>query len=163
MALAYAPGEVPAGEHLVPIGHAAVRRNGSDVTLVGYAKTVPTCLQAAETLAAQGVSAEVIDLRSIKPLDEATLLGSVRRTGRMIVVHEASRTCGVGAEVAALVAERAFDALVAPVRRLTGPDAPAPASFPLEQAFAPQAEEVVAAALELTGQAGRVSRPLHPA
>jgi pyruvate dehydrogenase E1 component beta subunit len=81
----------------------------------------------------------------------------------MFVVHEASRTCGVGAEVAALVAERAFDALVAPVRRLTGPDAPAPASFPLEQAFAPQAEEVVAAALELTGQTGRVSRALHPA
>ena len=126
LALAEVPGEVPEGEHVVPLGKAAVLRAGSDVTLISYAKTVGVCLQAAEALAKQGVSAEVIDLRTLKPLDEATLLASARKTGRVIVVHEAARLCGVGAEVAAIVAEKAFGALKAPVLRLTGPDAPAP-------------------------------------
>lgn len=147
--LLYQPGEVPDGEHLVPIGQAEIKRHGSDVTLISYAKTVHTCLQAAEALSAAGIEAEVLDLRSIKPLDEAAVLASARKTGRVLVVHEASRTCGVGAEVAALVAEKAFAELKAPVRRLTGPDAPAPASYPLEQAFAPGAEAVVAAARSL--------------
>ncbi|MBS0551916.1 MAG: alpha-ketoacid dehydrogenase subunit beta, partial [Proteobacteria bacterium] len=102
--LLYQPGEVPDGETLVPLGQAAIARPGQDVTLVSYAKTVPVCLQAADALAAEGISAEVIDLRTIKPLDEAAVLTSSRRTGRVVVVHEASRTCGVGAEVAALVA-----------------------------------------------------------
>ena len=144
IALVYVPGEVPEGEYVAPLGQAAVRREGRDVTLISYAKTVHTCLQAAETLAGQGVSAEVIDLRTLKPLDEATILASVRKTGRVVVVHEASRTCGIGAEVAATIAEKAFISLKAPVLRLTGPDAPAPASFPLEQAFVPQAEAIVA-------------------
>lgn len=146
IALAYSEGEVPAGEHLVPLGRAARRREGHDVTLISYAKTVAVCEQAAELLAAQGISAEVLDLRSIKPLDEAAILASVRRTGRAVVVHEASRTCGVGAEVAALIGEHAWDALRAPVLRVTGPDAPAPASPPLEQAYVPQPAAVVAAA-----------------
>jgi pyruvate dehydrogenase E1 component beta subunit len=141
--------EIPAGDHVVPLGRAVVRRGGSDVTLVSYAKTMHTCLQAAQALAAKGVSAEVIDLRTIKPLDERTLLASARKTGRVVVVHEASRTCGVGAEVAALVAEHAFDALKVPVVRLTGPDAPAAASYPLEQAYAPQASDIEAATLAL--------------
>jgi pyruvate dehydrogenase E1 component beta subunit len=143
IALVYVPGDVPEGERVVPLGQAAVRREGGDVTLVSYAKTVHTCLQAAETLAGQGVSAEVIDLRTLKPLDEATVLASVRKTGRIVVVHEASRTCGIGAEVAASIAEQAFGALKAPVLRLAGPDAPSPASFPLEQAFVPQADTIV--------------------
>ncbi|HJV91318.1 MAG TPA: alpha-ketoacid dehydrogenase subunit beta [Holophagaceae bacterium] len=147
--LTYVPGEVPEGEVVVPLGQAAVRREGSDVTLISYGKTVHTCLKAAETLAEQGLSAEVIDLRTLKPLDEATILASVRKTGRLIVVHEASRLCGVGAEIAALVSERAFDALQAPIVRLTGPDAPPPSSYPLEQAFIPQAEGIVAAAQKL--------------
>lgn len=147
--LLYQPGEVADDETLVPIGQAAIPRAGRDVTLVSYAKTVPVCLQAAEALAAGGISAEVIDLRTIKPLDAATVLDSVRRTGRLVVVHEASRTCGVGAEVAALVAEQAFDSLKAPVRRLTGPDAPPPASFPLEQLFVPSADAVAEAARTL--------------
>ncbi len=138
MALLMQEGEVPEGEHVVALGEAAIRRRGSDVTLVAYAKSVPACMQAAEALAARGVSAEVIDLRSLKPLDEASVLASVGRTGRLVVVHEASRTCGVGAEIAARVAERAFERLRAPVVRLTGPDAPCAASYPLEQAFAPQ-------------------------
>ena len=150
--LLYTPGDVPDGDHVVPIGKADVKREGSDVTLISYAKTVQTCLDAASALLESGVSAEVIDLRSLKPLDEATLLASVRKTGRAVVVHEAAGPCGVGAEVAAILAEKAFSSLKAPVRRITGPDAPAAASFPLEQAFVPQREAVVAAALTLTLQ-----------
>lgn len=157
MALAFVPGEVPEGEVLIPLGQAAVRREGSDLTLISYAKTVPACLAAAETLAEQGVSTEVIDLRTLKPLDEATILASVRKTGRVIVVHEAGRLCGVGAEVAALVSEQAFEALKAPVLRITGPDAPAPSSYVLEQAFIPQAGAIVAAGLRLTERPAAVA------
>jgi acetoin:2,6-dichlorophenolindophenol oxidoreductase subunit beta len=145
--LIYQPGEVPEGDHVVPIGKAAVRREGSDVTLISYAKTVHTCVTAAEALAEQGVSAEVLDLRSLKPLDEEAILASVKKTGRAIVVHEAAGPCGVGAEISAILAEKAFGALKAPVVRLTGPDAPAAASFPLEAAYVPQSDAIVAAAL----------------
>lgn len=141
--LLHAPGEVSDGDEVVPIGKAAVRREGVDVTLVSYAKTVQVCLAAAEALQEQGISAEVIDLRSLKPLDEATVLASVNKTGRAVIVHEAAGPCGVGAEVSAIVAEKAFGALKAPVMRLTGPDAPAAASYPLEQASVPQAAKVV--------------------
>jgi len=143
--LLFVPGEVPDGDHVVPIGKANVLREGSDVTLISYAKTVQTCVNAAEALKESGVSAEVIDLRSLKPLDEETVLASVRKTGRAIVVHEAAGPCGVGAEVAAIVAEKAFASLKAPVRRLTGPDAPAASSFPLEAAYAPNVEKIVEA------------------
>lgn len=153
--LLYQPGEVPDGETLVPLGQAATARPGQDVTLISYAKTVPVCLQAADALAAEGISAEVIDLRTIKPLDEATVLAAARRTGRVVVVHEASRTCGVGAEIAALVAEHAFDSLKAPVRRVTGPDAPPPASYALEQAFVPSVDAVVEAAHQLSAASRR--------
>jgi pyruvate/2-oxoglutarate/acetoin dehydrogenase E1 component len=143
--LLHTPGEVPEGEHVVPIGKAALRRDGSDVTLISYGKTVNACLTAAGTLAGEGISAEVVDLRSLKPLDEAGVLSSVLKTGRAVVVHEAAGPCGVGAEVAALIAEKAFSRLKAPVVRLTGPDAPAAASFPLEAAYAPNAERIAAA------------------
>lgn len=159
MALLYQEGEVPADpEHVVPLGRAAVRREGRDVTLVSYAKTVATCLQAAEQLAAQGIAAEVIDLRTLKPLDEATVLRSLSKTGRLVVVHEASGLCGVAAEIAALAVTRAFDALRAPVVRLTGPDAPAPSSFALEQAGIPQTDAVVRAVLDLVA-GGREASP----
>jgi len=153
IALAYQEGEVPDGEHVVPLGRAAIRRSGRDVTLVAYGKSVAACEQAAATLHAEGIDAEVLDLRSIKPLDERAVLASVRRTGRLVVVHEANRMCGVGAEVAALVAEHAYDALRAPIVRLGGPDAPAAASFPLEQAYAPQAEAIAQAARGLVRSA----------
>ena len=154
MALGFPPGPVPEGEHVVPLGQAAVLSGGHDVTLVSYAKTVGACLGAAEQLAAQGISAEVIDLRTLKPLDEATILRSVRKTGRLVVVHEAAAPCGVGAEVAAIVSEKAFAALKAPVRRVTGPDAPAPSSWMLEQAGVPQPEAVQRAVLDIVlGQA----------
>lgn len=153
LALLHATGEV-SGEDVVPLGEAAVRREGRDVTLVSYAKTVHSCLAAAEMLALQGIDAEVIDLRTIKPLDEAAILASVRKTGRLLVAHEASRTCGVGAEIAALVAEKAYPSLRAPIARLTGPDAPAPASFPLEQAYAPQAQAIADEAAALVAGEG---------
>jgi acetoin:2,6-dichlorophenolindophenol oxidoreductase subunit beta len=150
LGLLYQDGEVEAeaGEPIA-LGKAAVRREGTDVTLVSYAKTVGVCLQAAEQLEARQISAEVIDLRSLKPLDEDAVLASVRRTGRLIVVHEASGLCGIAAEIAALAATRAFDVLQAPVVRLTGPDAPAASSWVLEQAGVPQVEAVVAAAAKL--------------
>jgi len=151
LALSHTAGPVPEGEHLVPLGKAAVLRPGRDVTLVSYAKTVGHCLQAAQALDAQGVSAEVIDLRTLKPLDEATVLASVRKTGRLVVVHEANGLCGVGAEIAALASERAFEALKAPVLRVTGPDAPAASSWVLEQASVPQPEAIVAAVRRLVG------------
>ncbi len=147
--LLFQPGEVPDGDHVVPLGKAAVRREGSDVTLISYAKTVQTCLTAAEALQERGVSAEVIDLRSLKPLDEETLLASVRKTGRAVVVHEAGGPCAVGAEISAILAEKAFASLKAPVLRVTGPDVPPPASFPLEAAFVPQSDRVIAAAEQL--------------
>lgn len=149
MAMTFETGEVPEGEHLVPLGKAAVRRAGSDVTLISYGKAVRACEAAASQLAEKGVFAEVIDLRSLKPLDEAAILASARKTGRVVVVHEANRMCGVGAEIAAILAEKAFDALKAPVLRITSPDVPAPSSYPLELAFSPQAEEIAKAAASL--------------
>ena len=149
IALGFESGEIPAGDEIVPIGKAAVRRDGADVTLISYAKTVHACSKAADRLAEMEISAQVIDLRTLKPLDEETILNATRKTGRVIVVHEASRMCGVGAEVSSLIAEKAFASLKAPVIRLTGPDAPAPASFPLEQAFVPQPDAIVEAAVKL--------------
>jgi pyruvate dehydrogenase E1 component beta subunit len=143
-------GEVPDGDAAVPIGKAAIRREGTDVTLVAYAKMAHACVGAAEKLAAEGVSAEVIDLRSLKPWDEEAVLASVRKTGRAVVVHEASRTCGVGAEVAATIAEKAWDSLKARVVRIAGPDVPPPSSRTLEQAFIPSADSIIAAVRSIT-------------
>ena len=153
IALAMAPGEAPeSADHVVPIGRASVLREGGDVTLVSYAKTVGACLGAADALAERGIHAEVIDLRTLKPLDEKAILRSVRKTGRLVVVHEANRLCGVGAEVSAIVSEHAFDALKAPVRRLAGPDAPAASSWALEQAAVPNADAVRDAVLAIVGE-----------
>jgi pyruvate/2-oxoglutarate/acetoin dehydrogenase E1 component len=145
MTLGYTPGEVSESDEAIPLGQAAIRRAGRDVTIVSYSKSVHTCVAAAEVLESMNIAAEVIDLRTLKPLDEATILASVRKTGRLLVVTEASGLCGVAAEITALAAEKAFNALKAPIVRLTGPDTPAPASHPLEQAFMPSAEGLVAA------------------
>jgi pyruvate/2-oxoglutarate/acetoin dehydrogenase E1 component len=157
IALGFAPGEVPDGDHVVPLGQANVLRAGRDVTLISYAKTVHTCLEAAGKLAEQGVDAEVIDLRTLKPLDEACLLRSVAKTGRCVVVHEANGLCGVGAEVAACIGEKAFGSLKAPVVRLTGPDVPPPAAWHLEQAIAPSTDAVRAAAETLMRDRARAA------
>ena len=150
--LLHQAGEVPLAETDIPLGQAALLREGRDVTLISYGKTVHHCLSAAEHLAEKGYSAEVIDLRSLKPLDSASILASVGKTGRAVVVHEANQMCGLGAEVAALLAEQAFSALKAPIVRLGGPDAPAASSFPLEQASVPQASAIAAAAERLCSQ-----------
>ena len=145
MTLGYSPGEVSDAEVAISLGQAAIRRAGRDVTIVSYSKTVHTCVEAAQQLEGTNVAAEVIDLRTLKPLDEATILASVRKTGRLLVVTEASGMCGVAAEVAALVADKAFKALKAPVVRITGPDTPTPSSAVLEQAYMPTVEGIVGA------------------
>ncbi|MCI4324277.1 MAG: alpha-ketoacid dehydrogenase subunit beta [Thermoplasmata archaeon] len=137
-------GEVPDGELRVPFGVARTAREGADVTLLAYGAMIPTCLQAAETLAASGVQAEVLDLRTLVPLDEAAVLASVEKTGRAVIVHEAPRFCGFGAELAAILAEKAFFSLKAPVQRVTGYDTPFP--YALENMYLPNAERIVHAA-----------------
>ena len=143
--LLHTPGEVPEGDYVVELGKARIAREGSDVSIITYGKTVLSAKTAASTLAESGISAEVLDLRSLKPLDEEAVLTSVRKTGRAVLVHEAAGPCGVGAELAAIIAEKAFASLKAPVVRLTGPDAPAAASFPLEAAYAPSSDAIIAA------------------
>ena len=138
-------GEVPEGDHTVPLGRLRVVREGSDVTLVAWGAMVHTCEQAAASLEAEGVSVELLDLRSIVPLDESGILDSVRKTGRLVVAHEAPERAGFGAEVAALVAEHAIDHLLAPVRRVTAWDAPYPTFAMLEEYYFPGADRVRAA------------------
>jgi 2-oxoisovalerate dehydrogenase E1 component beta subunit len=136
-------GDVPDGEHVVPIGAARVVREGAELTIVAYGSTVALATQAAEEL---GEDVEVIDLRTLCPLDRDTVLASVRKTGKVLVAHEATRSSGVGAELAALIAEEAFEHLDAPVRRLTAPDVPIPFSPPLEQRVLPALEDMKEAA-----------------
>jgi 2-oxoisovalerate dehydrogenase E1 component beta subunit len=138
--------EVPEGEHAVPIGQARVAREGSEMTVIAYGSSVHLAVEAAEEL---DEDIEVLDLRTLCPLDGEAILASVRKTGKVLVAHEATRSCGVGAEVAALVSEEAFEDLDAPVRRLTAPDVPIPFSPPLEQAVLPQVEDIKEACREL--------------
>ncbi len=143
-------GEVPDGELLTPIGPAEVRREGSDLTCVAWGLMVHHCLEAAETLAAGGVAVEVIDLRTLRPLDSETILRSVAKTGRALVVHEDNLTGGFGAEIAAIVAQDGFEHLDAPVTRLAAPDVPAmPFNHPQEEAFLPNPEKIAAAMRKL--------------
>ena len=139
-------GEVPEGEHIVPIGRAEVKRPGSDVTLICHSKTVTVALKAAEQLAGQGASAEVLDLRSLRPLDEAAILDSVARTNRAVVVEEGWPHCGIGAQVVDVIQRDAFDQLDAPVLRVTQADVPMPYNKHLERLAKPSPDRVVAAA-----------------
>jgi 2-oxoisovalerate dehydrogenase E1 component beta subunit len=141
--------EIPEGDYTVPIGKAVVRREGRDLTIVSYAAMAHASLDAAAQLAREGVEAEVIDLRTLLPLDRETILASVHKTNKLLVVHEDTRTGGIAGEIAALVCENAFDQLDAPVARVTALDTPVPYSPPLEQYFLPNAEKVAAAAREL--------------
>jgi 2-oxoisovalerate dehydrogenase E1 component beta subunit len=141
--------EVPASDYTVPIGKAIVRREGRHVTIVSYAAMAHVALEAAATLAKEGIEAEVIDLRTLLPLDSATILDSVKKTNRLLIVHEDTRTGGIAGEIAAIVCEAAFDHLDAPISRVTALDTPVPYSPPLEERFLPNAEKVVAAAREL--------------
>jgi acetoin:2,6-dichlorophenolindophenol oxidoreductase subunit beta len=147
------PGPVPDGRYAVPLGTAATRRAGSDVSIISYGRQVADSLTAAETLAAEGISAEVIDLRSLVPLDAAAILDSVGRTRRAVIVHEAVRRGGFGAELAALISEELHGSLAAPVRRVTGPNTPVPFAAGLEQAFVPGAEAIATAVRSVAGTA----------
>ncbi|HYU61038.1 MAG TPA: alpha-ketoacid dehydrogenase subunit beta [Solirubrobacterales bacterium] len=144
-----ARGEVPEdGDHLVPFGKAAIRREGSDVTIIGILRMAQVAEKAAKTLSGEhGVEAELVDPRTLRPLDLDTILDSVRKTNRAVIVEEGWPHGGVGANLAALIQEQAFDYLDAPVQRVTGADVPMPYAKRLEQAAIPHAEHVVSAAL----------------
>jgi len=138
--------EVPEGEYIIPLGKADIKRAGTDVTLVAHSRMTGYALQAAEVLAAEGISAEVIDPRTIRPLDEATILQSVAKTNRAVVIEEGWRFAGIGAEISARIMERAFDDLDAPVARVTGKDVPMPYAANLETLALPSVAEIVEAA-----------------
>ena len=140
-----AKGEVPEGDEIVPIGSAAVRREGTGATLVTYAAMVAPSLEAAGRLSQEGIETEVIDLRTLLPYDKETILASVEKTSRVLIVHEDVKTLGIGAELAAVIAEERFDSLDAPVMRLTYPDTHPPFSHVLEQANLPNADSIAQA------------------
>jgi 2-oxoisovalerate dehydrogenase E1 component beta subunit len=141
--------EVPDGDYVVPIGIAALRTVGKDLSIISYGGAVHLCVEAAKVLAGEGASAEVVDLRSLAPLDKQTILESVRKTSRALVVHEANMTGGFGAEIAALIAQEAFDYLDAPVMRVASLDVPVPFSPALERAVLPSLDKVTATARQL--------------
>lgn len=141
--------EIPAGDYTVPLGRAAVFRPGRDLSIITYGAMVWVAMEAAQTLDKEGLSAEIVDLRTLLPLDEDTVLASVRKTSRALVLHEATLTGGVGGEIAARIAEKAFDDLDAPVARIAAPDTPVPFSPTLEDAFLPNAALVAQRARQL--------------
>jgi len=143
--------ELPTEDYVVPIGKAAVRRTGRDLSIVTYGAMVWTALEAAKTLEAEGIDVEVVDLRTLFPMDEEAILASVAKTNKAILLHEATRTGGIGAEIAAVLSERCFEYLDGPLVRVTAPDTPVPYSPPLEEAFLPNAEKLCKAARALAG------------
>ena len=142
-------GPVPEGDYTVPIGEAHLAREGADLSIITYGAQVREALEAASLLADKGVEAEILDLRTLKPLDTEAILKSARKTGKVIIVHSATGNTGVGAEVAALIAQEAFEWLDAPVQRLTGLDVPVPFSPTLEDAYRPNAEKIYAVGKEM--------------
>lgn len=142
-------GEVPEGEHLVPLGSARVIREGTDLSIIGHGRAIQLAAKAAEVLKEKhGINAEVVDLRTIRPLDEETILNSVKKTNRALYVEESKPFCSVGAMVACLIQEKAFDYLDAPVKRLNSVDSPAIYSPPIEKLQLPNADRIIAAALD---------------
>jgi pyruvate dehydrogenase E1 component beta subunit len=149
--------EVPEGEHIVPIGKAAVKRAGKDVTIVAFSIAVKYALEAAEALAKEGIDAEVIDLRTIRPLDKQTIIDSVRKTHRLISVEEGWPVAGIGSEIAAIAMEELFDELDAPVVRVTGKDVPMPYAANLEKLALPSVADVLAAARDVCKPIGKAA------
>lgn len=141
--------DLPTEDFVVPIGKAALRREGSDLSIITYGAMVYKALEAAEELAKDGVDVEVLDLRTILPLDEEAILATAKKTSKVIVLHEATMTGGPGGEVVARIAEKAFEYLDGPIVRIAPPDTPVPYSPPLEEAFLPQTHDIVAAARKL--------------
>ena len=140
---------MPEERYTVPIGKARTHREGDDLTVVTWGAMVYTADEAAQQLDSDGVSVEIVDLRSVMPWDKLAVLESVRKTSKVLVLHEDTRTGGFGAEISATIAEEAFEDLDAPVKRIAAPDTPVPFSPPLEKAFIPQVEDVVAGLREL--------------
>jgi len=140
---------LPEEDFVVPIGRAVVRREGHDLSLITYGAMLLHCLDAAESLDREGVSAEVLDLRTLLPLDTAAIEATARKTGKVLIIHEDTRTGGIAGEITALINERAFEYLDGPVMRVTAPDAPVPYSAPLEDFFLPNAAKVLEAARKL--------------
>jgi pyruvate dehydrogenase E1 component beta subunit len=147
-----AKAEVPTGERLVPLGNASIVREGTDLSIVAFGGMVAPALGASDELAASGIQAEVIDIRSLSPLDVPAIADSVKKTGRSVVVHEAVEQGGLGAEIIARIQQEAFYYLDAPILRVAAPFAPVPASPALEEAFAPAKDEIVKAALRVLGR-----------
>jgi 2-oxoisovalerate dehydrogenase E1 component beta subunit len=141
--------EVPEGDYVIPIGKAAVRREGNDMVVITYGAMVWAALEAARELEKDGLSLEVVDLRTLLPYDEEAVLASVRKCNKVILLHEDTRTGGMAGELAALIAEKAFEDLDGPIMRITAPDTPVPFSPPLEEYFLPNARKVVEAARKL--------------
>ena len=141
--------EVPEDDYIVPLGKAAVRREGLDIAVITYGAMVWTALEAAAELEKEGLSLEVVDLRTLLPYDEDAVLASVRKCSKVILLHEDTRTGGMAGELAALIAEEAFEDLDGPIVRLTAPDTPVPFSPPLEESFLPSAQKVIEAARRL--------------
>jgi 2-oxoisovalerate dehydrogenase E1 component beta subunit len=135
-------GHVPAGDYVVPLGKAHIARSGSDLSIITYGAQVREALTAAAQLAEEGIDVEVIDLRTLKPLDTECILASARKTGKVLIVHSANQLLGLGAELSALIADEAFEWLDAPVRRLGALDVPVPFSPPLEDAYRPDAAKI---------------------
>lgn len=142
-------GKVPDEDFTVPIGKAEVKREGTDLSIITYGAMVHQASEAANRLSAKGISAEILDLRTLLPLDREAIVAAARKTGKVLIVHEATRTGGVGGEVAATIAEAAFDRLDGPILRVTAPDTPVPFAAPLEEAFLPSADRIAAAAERL--------------
>ena len=143
---------VPEQEYLIPLGKGDVKRQGKDISIITYSRCVNMALKAAGELQKEGIEVEVVDLRTLKPLDEEVFLSSVQKTGKAIVVYEACRTGGFGAEIAAIIAEKAFDYLDAPIKRVSALDAPIPFNPRLEAYVLPNEHKIKAAALELMGK-----------
>lgn len=140
---------LPMEDYIVPIGKADVKRVGGDLSVITYAAMVHLALEAADLLAQEGIDLEVVDLRTLIPLDTETIVESVRKTGKAMIVHEDNKTGGIGAEIAAVLAEDCFDSLDGPIMRIAAPDTPVPFSAPLEEFFLPKARDIVAAARTL--------------
>ncbi len=146
-----AKGPVPEGEYVIPLGVADIKRTGKDISIITWSKSVPVCLKAAELLAEQGISAEVVDLRSIRPLDEDAMLGSVRKTNRALIVQEAWPIASVGSWLGNLIQEKAFDYLDAPVKVMSGLDCPYPYAKSLEAMMSPTPQRIMETALKMLG------------
>jgi pyruvate dehydrogenase E1 component beta subunit len=142
-------GEVPEGDSAIALGTADIKREGSDVTVVGISRMVRQALDAADQLAADGIEAEVVDPRTLSPLDKDTILASVEKTHRLVIVDEDNPMCSVAATISAMVADEGFDSLDAPIKCVTAPHSPVPFSPPLEQAYVPSPERIADAVREI--------------